>query len=45
VLDAVHVRITTAMNETLLAHFTAEEVKALFSIGDLKVSGRDVQYW
>jgi hypothetical protein len=30
------------MNETLLAPFTAEEVKALFNIGDLKVSGPDV---
>ena len=42
VLDHVHTRVTTDMNERLMAPYTAEEVKkALFSIGDLKALGPD----
>jgi hypothetical protein len=42
VLDAVSLCITEAMNETLKAPFTTEEVKkALFNIGDLKALGPD----
>jgi hypothetical protein len=42
VLDSVHPRVTTAMNEALLAPFSAVEVKkALFDIGDLKAPGPD----
>jgi hypothetical protein len=42
VIDAVHPRVTPAMNEALLALFSPEEVKkALFDIGDLKAPGPD----
>jgi hypothetical protein len=42
VLDSLHPRVTTAMNEALLAPFSAVEVKkALFDIGDLKAPGHD----
>jgi hypothetical protein len=42
VLAAVHSRISSAMNDVLMAPYTAEEVKkALFSIGDLKSPGPD----
>lgn len=42
VLDSVKVKVTPEMNRSLLAPFTAEEVKkALFDIGDLKAPGPD----
>jgi hypothetical protein len=42
VLDTVQPRVTEAMNDVLLAPFSAEEVKkALFDIGDLKAPGPD----
>jgi hypothetical protein len=42
VLEKIQPRITDAMNERLLAPFTAEDVKkAAFSIGDLKAPGPD----
>jgi hypothetical protein len=42
VLDSVKVKVTPDMNRSLLAPFTAEEVKkALFDIGDLKALGPD----
>ena len=42
VLNAVNVKVTSEMNQGLLAPFTHEEVKnALFSIGDLKAPGPD----
>jgi hypothetical protein len=45
VLDKIQPRITEAMNERLLAPFTAEDVKkAAFSIGDLKAPGSDGQH-
>ena len=42
VLDHVQRRVTTPMNDALMALYTVEEVKkALFSIGDLKARGAD----
>ena len=42
VINKVTPRVTTYMNEALLASYTEEEVKhALFSIGDLKAPGPD----
>lgn len=42
VLNKVRPRVTNYMNESLLAPYTAEEVKsALFSIGDIKAPGPD----
>ena len=42
VLDHVHTRVTTDMNERLMAPYSAEEVKkALFYIGYLKAPGPD----
>lgn len=42
VLDAVELKVTTDMNQDLLAQFTPKEVKkALFAIGDLKAPGPD----
>ena len=41
-LNAVNVKVTSEMNQGLLAPLTHEEVKnALFSIGDLKAPGPD----
>ena len=42
VLEDVNRRVTSDMNQILLAPFSREEVKkALFSIGDLKAPGPD----
>ena len=42
VLSDVNRRVTTNMNQFLMASFSREEVKkALFSIGDLKAPGPD----
>ena len=42
VLSDVNRRVTTDMNQFLMASFSREEVKkALFSIGDLKALGPD----
>ena len=42
VLSDVNRRVTTDMNQILMAPFSREEVKkALFSIGDLKALGPD----
>jgi phenylalanine-4-hydroxylase len=42
VLSDVNHRVTTDMNQILMAPFSREEVKkALFSIGDLKAPGPD----
>jgi hypothetical protein len=35
-LEKIQTKVTKAMNDKFLTHFTAEDVKADFSIGDFK---------
>ena len=41
-INKVRARVTQQMNESLLAPFTADEIKkSLFNIGDLRAPGQD----